>query len=414
MSSGRAENTPIISIQGLSKKFNSIHAKPRKDGIRDLFGKNKAHYEEADKRFHDGSFWALEDISVDIFRGETFGIIGQNGAGKSTLLKVLSQIYRPTEGSFYIDGRVSSLLEVGTGFHQDLTGRENIYFNGSLLGMKKREIDEKFQDIVAFSELESFIDTPIKHYSSGMRSKLGFSVAVNLDAEVMIIDEALAVGDVRFREKALKRMKESAFSGKTVLFVTHSMKFIEEACDRVLYLKDGKTMHIGDPKETIELYLKATNKSSAPATWEKDETKEVLDKRIVESSIQLSINGEPSDQLSVTYDDTVGVTLEYTTDMQSSSYRLGYSIFDGQNRRLWRQDKVCKSKGSNTVSFHIDTSILKPGEYTIAADAMIENGKWIINPKQTKASVGFTITSFRKDIINEKIEGIIKPPIKES
>lgn len=408
------QEKPIISVSNLGKKFNSTYKRPRKDGLRDLFGKAKTELKAADKRFKDGAFWALEDVSFEVYRGETLGVIGANGAGKSTLLKILSQIYRPSTGSFYIDGRVSSLLEVGTGFHQDLTGRENIYFNGSLLGMKRSEIDEKYDEIVEFSELSEFIDTPIKHYSSGMRSKLGFSVAVSLDAEVMIIDEALAVGDARFREKALKKMKESAFTGKTVLFVTHSMNFIEESCDRVLYLKDGRVEGIGDTKKTLEKYLMTTQDFSASSAWKNDNSgvSEAQDKRIIEMSIEFLVNGKGGES-TANYKDELSVEVSYVTDMKSSDYMLGYSIFDDQNRRLWRQDLVCAKKGRNTLNFKVDTTLLKPGAYHIAADAYInsgKSGKWVVNPKLTNAKASILIADYRKDIQNENKEGLIKPP----
>ncbi len=401
---------PIIVASGISKKFNSSLSKPPRDGLRDLVGTRRNHLQKANEQFKDGVFWALQDISFEVFRGETLGIIGANGAGKSTLLKILSQIYRPTKGSFSIDGRVSSLLEVGTGFHQELSGRENIYFNGSLLGMKKSEIAEKFDEIVEFAEVEDFIDTPIKYYSSGMRAKLGFSVAVNLDAEVMIIDEALAVGDARFREKALKRMKESAFTGKTVLFVTHSMNFIEESCDRVLYIKNGKVEKIGEPKETLEAYLdKMAGGVSGKWNPEEVDESEKIDPRIKVESIQLLVNDDYADGMSVRYKDSLKAELVYDIDKKSSSYYLGYSLYDEQDRRLWRLDKRATRKGSNRVVLDIDLSVLKPGAYHVAADAFIENGKWVINPRLTKAKVGFVVADKRDDIINEKIEGIIKP-----
>lgn len=402
---------PIIQVKGVSKKFNQSFAKPARDGFRDLFGISKDQYQRASSRFHDGAFWALQDVSFDVYKGETLGIIGANGAGKSTLLKILSQIYRPTSGSFTINGRVSSLLEVGTGFHVELSGRENVYFNGALLGMTKKEIDDKFAEIVEFAEMEEFIDTPIKYYSSGMRSKLGFSVAVNLDAEVMIIDEALAVGDARFREKALQRMKQSAFTGKTVLFVTHSLNFVEESCNRVLYLKDGQVEGAGSPKRVLEQYLSNTEgeKSSYQKTSEVA-NKTGFDHTIAIEEMKCVVNGETTDKLVVGYDDNLEIKLTYTTDKASKSYLLGYSLFDEQNRRLWRLDQRSGKKGQQTVTLPVDLSLLKPGSYRLAADAFIEGIKQVIQPKSTDAVVTFVLAGHRDDIINENIEGIIKPP----
>jgi len=407
-----SRNKPIISVKGLSKKFNNIHVKPPRDGIRDILGSAKKNLKSADDRFRDGEFWALQDINFDVYRGETLGVIGANGAGKSTLLKILSKVYRPTEGSFDMHGRVSSLLEVGVGFHPDLTGRENIYFNGALLGMKKNEITERIDEIIEFSELERFIDTPIKYYSSGMRSKLGFSVAVNLDAEIMIIDEALAVGDSRFREKSLQKMKESAFSGKTVLFVTHSLGFVEEACDRVLFLKNGRVQMIAEPSEAIQTYLKDTTKVPT-STWKKDDSKKA-DSRIIEKSINVQVNGKIGSSEAVKYSDKTSIKVAYETDISSHTYRLGYTLFDDHGRRLWRQDAAGVKKGLNTIEFLIDTSILKPGTYQIAADALIEGDRRVVDPKQTEARISFAITDNRKDIYNDNLEGIIKPPLRNA
>src|SRR5881296_2420456 len=186
------------------------------------------------------SIWALKDVSFDVKRGEVVGIIGRNGAGKSTLLKILSRITEPTEGRARIHGRVGSLLEVGTGFHPELTGRENIYLNGAILGMKKAEIDRKFDEIVAFAEVEQFIDTPVKHYSSGMYLRLAFAVAAHLEPEILIVDEVLAVGDARFRRKCFAKMEDVGHAGRTVLFVSHHMPAITRLCSRGIYLVNGR------------------------------------------------------------------------------------------------------------------------------------------------------------------------------
>ncbi len=203
-----------------------------------------------------GVLWALRDISFDIKEGETIGIIGRNGAGKSTLLKVLSRITHPTAGRVEIRGRVSSLLEVGTGFHQELSGRENIYLNGTILGMRKTEIDQKFDEIVAFSGVEKFLDTPVKRYSSGMRVRLAFSVAAHLEPDVLIIDEVLAVGDASFQNKCLGKMNEVARQGRTVIFVSHNMAAVENLCSRSILIDEGQIVEIGDTDKVIDAYLK--------------------------------------------------------------------------------------------------------------------------------------------------------------
>ncbi|WP_300081579.1 ABC transporter ATP-binding protein [uncultured Thomasclavelia sp.] len=201
-------------------------------------------------------FYALNGISFEVYKGERLGIIGGNGAGKSTTLKLLSRVTAPTEGNIYIKGRISSMLEVGTGFHPELTGRENIYLNGAILGMSKAEVDSKIEDIIDFSECRQFIDTPVKRYSSGMYVKLAFSVAAHLDSEVLIMDEVLAVGDMKFQQKCLKKMSEVAEKeGRTVLYVSHNMNTIRQLCDRCIVLDHGKVIYIGDVESAINIYL---------------------------------------------------------------------------------------------------------------------------------------------------------------
>jgi len=201
------------------------------------------------------SFWALQEISLDVQEGDVVGIIGRNGAGKSTLLKILSRITEPTSGSAEIRGRVASLLEVGTGFHAELTGRENVYLNGAILGMKRDEINRKFDEIVAFSEIESFIDTPVKHYSSGMYVRLAFAVAAHLEPEILIVDEVLAVGDAAFQRKCLGKMDDVAKAGRTVVFVSHNMASVEHLCQKAIVLEQGRLAFRGAPREAIDRYL---------------------------------------------------------------------------------------------------------------------------------------------------------------
>ncbi len=213
---------------------------------------------------------ALDDISFTVNEGETLGIIGRNGAGKSTLLKVLSRITKPSSGSAIIRGRVGSLLEVGTGFHNELSGRENIYLNGAILGMKHAEIERKFDEIVAFSEIERFLDTPVKHYSSGMYMRLAFSVAAHLEPEVLIVDEVLAVGDVGFQKKCLGKMREVGEKGRTVIFVSHDMNAITRLCNRVIWLKDGRIRCDGEARTVVGEYLHEQSSVSSARRWDTD------------------------------------------------------------------------------------------------------------------------------------------------
>jgi lipopolysaccharide transport system ATP-binding protein len=202
-------------------------------------------------------FWALKDVSFDVRPGEVIGIIGRNGAGKSTLLKILSRITEPTEGEVDINGRIGSLLEVGTGFHSELTGRENVYLNGAILGMRRSDIARKFDEIVAFAEVEKFIETPVKHYSSGMYMRLAFAVAAHLDPEVLIVDEVLAVGDADFQQKCLGRMKDIARSGRTVLFVSHHLQSVAQLCSRVIVLAGGSVTYEGEVADGIRMYIQS-------------------------------------------------------------------------------------------------------------------------------------------------------------
>jgi lipopolysaccharide transport system ATP-binding protein len=256
---------PVIRVDALSKRYLIGHKRNSADGLRHALeraarapfqwlrsgiSKNGASYKE---------FWALRDVSVDIAQGESVGIIGHNGAGKSTLLKILSRITEPTGGSVRIRGRVASLLEVGTGFHQDLTGRENIILNGAILGMSRSETMRKFDEIVAFAQVEEFLDTPVKRYSSGMHMRLAFSVAAHLEPEILIVDEVLAVGDSEFQKKCIERMTEVGKSGRTVLFVTHNLATLRALCPRAVVLRSGSVVFDGGLDGAISCYQRSVS-----------------------------------------------------------------------------------------------------------------------------------------------------------
>jgi lipopolysaccharide transport system ATP-binding protein len=218
------------------------------------------------RQSEDGRFWALKNISFEVQEGEVIGIVGRNGAGKSTLLKILSRITEPTSGRFGVRGRVGSLLEVGTGFHPELTGRENVYLNGTFLGMKRREIAQKFDAIAAFAEIDEFLDTPVKRYSSGMQVRLGFAVAAHLDPDILIVDEALAVGDAEFQKKCLAKIRAlSAQSGRTVLMVSHNTAIIENLCRRVLWYQDGSLLVDGAARQVLAQYSNGLVSAGKPA-----------------------------------------------------------------------------------------------------------------------------------------------------
>ncbi|MBW4481639.1 MAG: ABC transporter ATP-binding protein [Tildeniella torsiva UHER 1998/13D] len=253
----------VIRVENLGKKYIIGHQQQeRYTALRDVLAykakgmtqlfkpKSKIQNPKSEE------FWALKDVSFEVKRGDRIGIIGRNGAGKSTLLKVLSRITEPTEGRISIKGRVASLLEVGTGFHPELTGRENIYLNGAILGMSKVEIRHKFDEIVAFAEVEKFLDTPVKRYSSGMYVRLAFAVAAHLEPEILVVDEVLAVGDAAFQKKCLGKIEDVAEKeGRTVLFVSHNMATIQSLCNQIIFLNRGQVQAIGNPDSTIQLYL---------------------------------------------------------------------------------------------------------------------------------------------------------------
>ena len=247
----------VIRVERLSKKYSLGAAKVRHNTLRDhLIGGIKSLFTKDQRPSQDASiFWALKAISLEIKQGEVVGIIGRNGAGKSTLLKILARITDPTSGVAEIHGRVGSLLEVGTGFHSELTGRENTYLNGAILGMTKKEIDRKFDEIVAFAEVERFVDTPVKHYSSGMYLRLAFAVAAHLEPEILLIDEVLAVGDVAFQRKCLGKMGDVARQGRTILFVSHNMAAVENLCSTAYLLGNGQLVTSGTTKTVVDAYL---------------------------------------------------------------------------------------------------------------------------------------------------------------
>lgn len=258
----------VIKIEDLKKKYKlgSIGGGTLSADLQSWWakktGKDDPNLKIGEKRESETEFWALNGVNLEVKAGETLGIIGSNGAGKSTLLKILSRVTAPTEGEVKIKGRISSMLEVGTGFHGELTGRENIYLNGAILGMSRSEVDKKMEDIIEFSECRKFIDTPVKRYSSGMYVKLAFSVAAHLDSEILVMDEVLAVGDMKFQEKCLGKMGDVADKeGRTVLYVSHNMNTIQQLCSRCVVLDKGRIIYDGNVEEAIRIYMGTVKES---------------------------------------------------------------------------------------------------------------------------------------------------------
>jgi len=266
--------SPIITVENLGKAYLLGERTSRHETFREAVIKlAKAPAERFRRRFsatedHDDAFWAVRDVSFEVHRGEVMGLVGRNGAGKSTLLKLLSRITEPTEGKARLRGRVASLLEVGTGFHPELTGRENIYMNGAILGMKRAEIKRNFDKIVEFAEISEFLDTPVKHYSSGMYVRLAFAVAAHLEPEILVVDEVLAVGDAAFQRKCLGKMKDvAAGEGRTVLFVSHNMQAVSTLTNRCVLLQKGRMVRVGQTPDIINEYLKLVGNASTEETY---------------------------------------------------------------------------------------------------------------------------------------------------
>ena len=318
------------------------------------------------------TIWALEDVSFEVRQGESVGIIGRNGAGKTTLLKILSRITKPTKGRVILEGRVGSLLEVGTGFHPELTGRENIYLNGAILGMRKIEIERKFDEIVAFAELEKFLDTPVKHFSSGMYVRLAFSVAAHLEPEILLVDEVLAVGDVSFQRKCLGKMGEISSEGRTVLFVSHNMGAIVSLCERSLWIHDGQLLLDGRATEVTAQYL-ASNYHT-----KRDKTDLTGVDRYGNGQAQfVSIhvtpfdeNGNPQPHLSSGQDLEIRLRIRAYEDLMPSNIAViiydstGYRLVD-INTAIHDDFLELKANQEAEVSFRILNVLLKSGVYLI-------------------------------------------------
>ncbi len=241
----------LIKVENISKKFCRGLKHVMLYGMKDI-ASNVVGLRSCSEKLRNGEFWALDDVSFEVKKGETIGIIGANGSGKSTLLKLLNGIFMPDRGRIEVKGRVGALIEVGAGFHPLLTGRENVYINGAILGMSKREIDRKFNEIVNFADIGDFIDAPVKHYSSGMHVRLGFAIAVHSEPDILLVDEVLAVGDIQFRMKCINKIKEIQSAGKAILYVTHDMTTVKKMCNSCIWLNEGHMMKAGEPNEVVD------------------------------------------------------------------------------------------------------------------------------------------------------------------
>ena len=313
------------------------------------------------------TFMALEDVSFEVMKGERVGIIGHNGAGKSTLLKLISRITAPKSGDIWLNGRVASMLEVGTGFHGELTGRENIYMNGAILGMKRREIDAKIEDIIEFSECRQFIDTPVKRYSSGMYVKLAFSVAAHLDSEIMIMDEVLAVGDMAFQKKCLDKMSDvSKTEGRTILYVSHNMNTIRQLCDRCIVLNHGKVVFDGDVEKAIEKYLESVR----PMRIQNDFTDLRRNRQDIDQSVKFVMATflDKTELPIYKKGERIRISVHYTALVERNDMAIRWTIHsaDGLRAGMSTTGPKIKSKlGENDIVLELPLDWLAPGKYIV-------------------------------------------------
>ncbi len=310
-----ASSDPAVIVDGVSKRFRIYHERNSSLKASVMRGK-RAEYEE---------FWAVSDVSFTVNQGETFGIVGENGSGKSTLLKCMARILRPEAGSVAVAGKLSALLELGAGFHQELSGRDNVYLNGSILGLSKKEIDSRFDDIVEFAGLERFIDTPVKNYSSGMYVRLGFSVAINVDPDVLLVDEVLSVGDETFQRRCAEKFTEMQRDGKTIVVVSHGLGQLRSMCDRLAWMRNGRLAGIGPTKDVIDEYLGTVNVSRLPGhdgvskRWGSGEA--------TISEIQLiNRDGKPTDKIHTGDDVTLRIHYEVEPGYTVKRPGVGFGI----------------------------------------------------------------------------------------
>lgn len=367
--------------------------------------------------------WALRDVSLEVSSGDVIGIIGPNGAGKSTFLKILSRVTFPTCGEIDVFGRISSLLEVGTGFHPELTGRENIYLNGAILGMSRKEIDQKFDEIVEFAGIEKFIDTPVKRYSSGMYVRLAFAVGAHLESEILLIDEVLAVGDAAFQRKCLKKMGELGVGGRTVLFVSHNMSSIQSLCNKVVLFENGRVEDLSSNVEaTIQKYLQSGNSEVGRIRWE-NESKEFRNAWFYPTKFYLGDRDGNEVEEITSRNKEVFVYIEGDINKERADLQVGYSIEDEKGSLLyWSCHNDSKSsewprisKGKVLLRSKLPLDMLNLGSYRIKLICALYNKEWICNPYSNSCpTLYFSIYQLGNDspFLISRRPGLLSPVIK--
>jgi lipopolysaccharide transport system ATP-binding protein len=415
--------SPIIFVEKLGKKYTIHHARQGRPGshrlsevlVRALKRPFERITNDAEPPAPREEFWALRDVSFEVAEGEVVGIIGRNGAGKSTLLKTLSRITEPTEGRIRLNGRVASLLEVGTGFHPELTGRENVFLNGSILGMNRAEIRRKFAEIVEFSGVEQFIDTPVKRYSSGMCLRLAFSVAAHLEPEILIVDEVLAVGDAAFQERCLSKMNHVASAGRTVLFVSHQMQAVANLCNTAIQLQNGRVISRGVAREIVELYLASTTRTTE-RFWTIDDAPGDEIARLLGVRVHSGSSGSPT---SFTSDNVICVVLDVECFETPSSLQIGFDLFTLDGTHVLRscqtdlgEHTITIARGRNTLCCQLPPGLLNGCNYQIAPWISLHNVKWCVKEEpvvQFQVALSHGKSAFWNSLTGKSRGGVVAP-----
>jgi lipopolysaccharide transport system ATP-binding protein len=397
-----------IKVEGLGKKYTISHEEPeRYTALRDVIDRKAKGLFRKDNTKGKEDFWALRDISFEIKRGESTGIIGRNGAGKSTLLKILSRITEPSAGRAEIEGRVASLLEVGTGFHPELTGRENIFLNGAILGMSREEVKKKFDAIVDFSGVERFLDTPVKRYSSGMYLRLAFAVAAHLEPEILIVDEVLAVGDAEFQKKCLGKMDEvSRKEGRTVLFVSHNLTAIKSLCTRAIHLNEGRINRIGSVHDVVDEYEQTSSLSSERFF---DESGNLFGNDLIRFH-SIKVRGDVQNGAFM-IDKPLSITIELTNYKIETEININVFFNNPDGTNIFATCSVPEifEKKRRTMTCEIPANFLNDNFYGIDLMAVTES-KGVLHLRNVLNLKG--IEPPRKEGWMDKFPGVIRPVFK--
>ncbi len=400
---------PIISVKGISKRYTINHHRGSYIALRDVIAsiaKKPLSYVRQKAKAMIGvdtkeEFWALKNINFTVNRGDVLGVIGKNGAGKSTLLKILTQITPPSSGEIRMEGKVASLLEVGTGFHPELTGRENIFLNAAILGMTRRETAKKFDEIVEFSGIEKFLDTPVKYYSSGMYVRLAFSVAAHLEPDILLVDEVLAVGDAEFQRKCLGKMEEvTQQNGRTILFVSHNMAAIERICNRVIVIEKGEIkLDTTDVSGAVKSYLQTSEGATQGYKWTSEKDPVPTNEYYNPTEMYLEQENGTLCDAPVRNDETVSVVIKGNILNYDPLMTVGYSIFTSEGSLLYwsvqtDQEESLWPKLTNgpfTLKARIPQHLLNEGSYRIEMIGGLNDRLWLFAPGSNVPTINFSI-----------------------